>query len=467
MRTLVPLTVLTVGCSAPNDEPTPSQRTLPELAPAVDVDPDPRVVEIHLVAEPGDVEILPGSSTAMWTYRDENASAQARAVGPLIEAKVGDRLVVRLTNALPDSTTLHWHGLRLPNEMDGNPMVSGSIDPGASATVDFVLQDAGLFWYHPHVDSDQQVERGLQGALLVRGDDEPEPDVERVLMLDDVDLDESGALVLEPSMDDLMFGRRGNVLLVNGAIPGGASAQPGSLERWRVVNSANGRFFALALAQRSLRVIGGDGGLAATSIDLDEVVIAPGERTDVLVTIPGERGDVLELVTGAVPRGPDGADEGPFTLIELSLDSDLGVVWPTPEVVRDIEPLVVDAATVTRSFELTSQMDSPAGPIFFINDQRWPFNQPLHVDFGQTEIWKLVNDGEHEHPFHLHGLFFQVLDKDGVPEPVLSWKDTVQVSAGGTTRFVVRYDAPGMWMYHCQILEHAELGMMGDLHVME
>ena len=104
--------------------------------------------------------------------------------------------------------------------------------------------------------------------------------------------------------------------------------------------------------------------------------------------------------------------------------------------------------------------------MFTINDQRWPLNTPVHVDHGDVEIWEVVNEGEHDHPFHLHGLRFQVLDRDGVAEPTLGWKDTVRVAPRGTTRLAVTYEEPGMWKFHCSIPEHAERGMMGDLMVM-
>jgi len=132
-----------------------------------------------------------------------------------------------------------------------------------------------------------------------------------------------------------------------------------------------------------------------------------------------------------------------------------------------LEALPVDEGTAVRRFELDHQAGMGVGAVFTVNGQRWPLNTPVHVDFGATEIWEIVNLGDHEHPFHLHGMSFQILDRDGVGEPTLGWKDTVRVGPRGTTRIAVRYDELGMWMFHCTIPEHAERGMMGDLHVME
>jgi FtsP/CotA-like multicopper oxidase with cupredoxin domain len=335
-----------VGCAASSNEPA-IESEWSALVPAVDLDPDPDVVEIELVAEVASVELVPGIVTEVWAYRDAgNPEAEASVPGPLVEAELGDRFVVHLRNELPQGTTVHWHGLRLPDAMDGNPMVSGSIATGESATAEFVLRDDGLHWYHPHVYADEQIQRGLQGAVVVHGPDEPDADVERVLVLDDVMLDDDGAIVLEPTDDDLMLGRRGNVLLVNGRTPTVATAGAGTVERWRLVNTSNGRFFALAFAGSSFTVVGWDGGPVADPYETDELVIAPGERYDVLVSIAGEVGDHLLLETTPFARGGGVEDPGPFTLLELQLDAppaDGAATIDPPQ--RTIAPIEVDDST--------------------------------------------------------------------------------------------------------------------------
>jgi FtsP/CotA-like multicopper oxidase with cupredoxin domain len=346
---------------------------------------------------------------------------------------------------------VHWHGLRLPEAMDGNPMVSGLIDPGGSFTYDFVLRDPGLHWYHPHAFADEQIERGLQGPLLVRGLEEPEVATERVL-----------------THDDVMYGRRGNVILVNGQLPATVTAAAGSVERWRLVNTSNGRFFQLALSDAPLRVIGWDGGPVVQPYQTDALVIAPGERYDVLVTLDGEAGSTLVLETLPFARGLGASDGGPYSVLTLALVEPDGPpevmpALPTPAIV----PLTIDPDSVVRRFELDHTSGTGPGATFTVNGERWPLNTPIHVRRGATEVLELVNLGGHEHPFHLHGMFFQVLERDGVGEPALGWKDTVRIGPHGTTRIAVRYDEPGMWMFHCTIPEHSERGMMGDLHVME
>lgn len=455
------------ACTA--TEPSDVTREWSPLVAATDLDPDPDVVEIELVAEIATVELVDGIATEVWAYRDAGSPDAVSSVpGPLIEAALGDRLVVHLRNELPEGTTLHWHGLRVPEAMDGNPMNGGTIPSGESATVDFVLRDPGLHWYHSHLFADEQIHRGLQGALVVRGPDEPVADTERVLVLDDIGLDASAEVQLEPSTDDLMLGRRGNTLLVNGRVPAVATARGGTIERWRVVNTSNGRHFALALGDAPLTVVGWDTGPVAEPYAIDVLVVAPGERYDVLVPIEGAPGERLRLETLAVERGGGMVDSGPYTLLELQLDAGSTGAAPQPVApARAVDALTVDDTTATRRFVLDHETGNAAGSVFTINGLRWPLAPPVHVMLGATEIWEIANDSEHEHPFHLHGFAFQVLDRDGIAEPTLGWKDTVRVARQGTTRIVVRYSELGMWMFHCTIPEHAERGMMADLHVME
>ncbi len=464
MRHALATASLVLGCTPPDDAPA---RLLAEVAAAVDLNPDPRVVEVELVAEVAEIELLPGTVTEVWAYRDAaDPQAVATLPGPRIEAELGDRLIVHLHNELPQGTTLHWHGLRVPELMDGNPMISGTVMSGSSTTVDIELRDAGLHWYHPHVYADEQIQRGLQGPLLVRAPDDPVAATERVLVLDDVALGDDGAIGLDANQDDIVFGRRGDVLLVNGAIPGVARARAGAVERWRLLNSSNGRFFALQLADLPLRVIGWDGGLLTESYETRELVIAPGERYDVLVQLDGDPGELLQLETRA-PRPDPGDDGGPYTLVRFELGGPRASDELPPLPPRTIEPLAFDPDTPQR-FELehTPGEREGTGAIFTINGERWPLNLPIHVDQDQVEAWDVVNLGEHRHPFHLHGMSFQVLSIDGVTQPLLGWKDTVRVEPESTTRIAVRYENPGMWMFHCTIPEHAERGMMGDLHVM-
>ena len=447
-----------VAC-APSAETEPVDETLRRLAVATDLDPSERVVEIDLVAAAGVTQLEDGVVSSVLAYRDGgDLQATVAVPGPLIEANVGDRLVVHFRNELPSfSTTVHWHGLRLPVEMDGNPMVSGVVEPGGGFEYDFVLRDAGLFWYHPHVDTDVQLESGLQGILLVREADPPPVDRERIFVLDDVALEPDGTIDIELGDEDAMLGRRGPIVTVNGGPPGRIVSSPRAVERWRFVNTANGRYFDVSAEGLTFRVIGWDAGFIAAPYDVESIRIAPGERYDVLVQLPDDEGE-YEAVTRALDRGQRLVDES-APLFEVAVRGRAlasTVVDPNPM----IEPMP-DTEEVRR-FALRSDLDGAGAPAFFINDQRWPLNTPLEVQAGDVDVWEVVNDEDHHHPFHIHGLFFQTLDP---PPGTIGWKDTVDVAPRSTVRLAVPYGELGTWMFHCQIPEHAERGMMGDLVV--
>ncbi len=452
------LAVLCIGCSS-----DPTLAPVPDLPRAIDMNPDPNIVEVTLVAAAASTVYVDGRATDVLAYRDGAVEGSVATVpGPMIEATQGNRLIVHFRNELSDrESSIHWHGLRLPIEMDGVEAIAA----GASFDYDFTLLDAGWFWYHPHIETDEQIELGLQGQLLVRGANEPAIAVERTFVLDDVDVDDRGQLRIEPSHDDLALGRRGDTLLVNGKPPGSIVAAPGSVERWRVVNTSNGRFFDLQLDGIALRVIGWDGGLIPQPYDVDHLVIAPGERYDVVVALDRPRGRALTLQTLEVQRGHGGVDAGPLGLVRIELD---GAAIPRDEVPTagpSITKLPVSPQTMSRRFALSESLDGPQGAVFFINNQRWPLNTPVDVRLGDVEIWEVVNEAEAEHPVHVHGHFVQVLDRDGVPETQLGWKDTFVIGPKSTVRAALRYDAPGMWMFHCQIPEHAELGLTADIDV--
>jgi len=252
----------------------------------VDLDPDPHVIEVDLEARPAEVEYLPGRKTTVWTYN-------GTVPGPRLEARVGDRVVVNFRNSLPEPTTIHWHGLRVPAEMDGTHAMHSPIPPGGTFRYAFELLDAGTFWYHPHVRSDVQVEKGLHGAIVVHGAGEPAAAAEHTLVLDDVWLREDGSIV-EGNPGTAMLGRQGNVLLVNGRPRPIAGVRAGERQRWHFVNAANARYFRLSVPGQKLTLIGVDGGLLETPREVEELLLTPGERADVLFTpagAPGSRTD--------------------------------------------------------------------------------------------------------------------------------------------------------------------------------
>jgi FtsP/CotA-like multicopper oxidase with cupredoxin domain len=457
---LLAIVALATACAEAHDDAPPSA----ELVPAVDVDADPAAVEYALVAEVATAEYLPGKPAEVWAYRDENADdGRAGVPGPLLRARLGDAVLVRLRNDLPVPTTIHWHGVRVPAGADGTSASQVEIPPGESYEYAFTAVDAATFWYHPHVEADVQIERGLYGALVVDHPDDPPVDVDRMLVLDDVKLEASGELSEQTNALDLMLGRQGNVLLVNGVQQPTLPARSGTRERWRFVNAANGRYFNLAVEGRTWTVIGGDGGLLPAPLEQDTLLIAPGERYDVVVDL--DDAGPLAVQTLHYDRGHDIPDPGPLPLFALDVEAAPPAVPASLGPAGAVEPLVVDDATPVRSIVLSEDDSDANNPRFMIDGKVFPDHAPVEVALDGLEIWEIVNEAEMDHPFHVHGLFFQLLDARGVPDVSRGWKDTLNIPRESSVRFAIRFDNPGDWMFHCHILEHAERGMMSMLHV--
>ncbi len=459
-----------------------------ELEPLVDQNPDPTIFEADLVAAIDNVELVPGAVTEAWVYKP-TADAPASVPGPLIDVEEGTRVIIHFTNLLDEPTTIHWHGLVLPAVMDGAPDdgpedgPGAGIAPGASFDFDFVAGDAALYWFHPHLRGDVQVERGLYGAFRVREREPITVDRERIFVLDDVVLDAEGAIAPPaegPAMSadgtrmtfEGMMGRQGNRLLVNGASNPIVDVVAGSVERWRIVNVANSRFFRLVLPGHTFVVIGTDGGLVPVPRTVDELLLSPGERVDVLVQMAGAPGARTALLTRHHVRGHDMDDPGDLTLATVVVGDATALATPMPATSRDIPRLVAGATTQT--VKMGEEVLRGARVGFSLNGEMWPNVTPLAARLGDEETWSIVNETDMDHPFHLHGFPFQVVDRrplDGgvtEAESFLAWKDTVIVGPRQALRFVVRYDGfPGAWMFHCHILEHAERGMMSMVMVEE
>ena len=437
--------------------------TLPD---APDLNADPRIVEINLDARVTTVEIAPGTLvTDAWTYN-------GGLPGPLIRVRVGDRLIVHFTNRLPEPTTVHWHGIRVPIQMDGVPGASQpNVEPGGTFTYDFIVPDAGLYWYHPHVMSAAQVGFGLYGALLV---EDPSENVgvedELVIVLSDIGLNPRGGFE-DPNSGGstgMAFGREGTDVLVNGRKQPTLRVRSGAPQRWRIVNAAKSRYFLLDLDGVIFRKIGGDGGLQEASQDSRDVLIAAGERVDLIVTPKLAPGATVDLVSLLFNRGYGSTEfrniERLITLV--GSDQPAYSAPPLPVVTRAIAPLdPTGAKRVT--IDLTISQATNGRFEYGINGVAFAKDKPLYANPGETQIWTVRNMTKWSHPFHIHGFFFQGLDDAGQPVRPLAWKDTVDVPFDKTLSFIVRFDddRPGAWMYHCHILDHADGGLMGTVIV--
>jgi FtsP/CotA-like multicopper oxidase with cupredoxin domain len=433
-----------------------------KLVEAADTNPDPKIVEITLEARVSPLEIAPGVRTDAWTYN-------GGLPGPLIRARRGDRLIVHFSNSLPQSTTVHWHGIQVPIEMDGVPGVSQPpVQPGGTFTYDFVVPDAGLFWYHPHVMSAAQVGFGLYGPLLVADPDDPvKVEDELVLVLSDIATDDNGKLHAADSGGILgaLLGREGNHVLVNGKVRPTISVRDGALQRWRIVNTAKSRYFELVLGDgQPFELIGVDGGQMEYSLKRWTIVLGPGERADVLVA-PRLTGQTLTLITNPFNRGFGSTEYRAAEDLIVFERADMPSVPAAelPKVTRDIPAMSAEGATPIAIDLVMTKEQGITG--FAIEGGPFWRKSAVRAAVGDTQFWTITNKAIWAHPIHLHGFFFQEVDEKGVPLSPRAWKDTIHVPVDSTRRFLVKLDRRGSWMYHCHILDHAEIGLMSTVDV--
>ena len=417
--------------------------------------PGGSVIRVALDARETEWEFTRGVKTRAWAYNGQ-------VPGPVLEGNVGDVLEVKFTNQLPEPSTIHWHGLRLPAPMDGTEHVQPSVKPGETFTYRFLLRDAGTFWYHPHFHETTQLEMGLYGALIVRGPDEPRLDAERVLVLDDLKLDRNGQIRPLGGFVESHDGRQGRTLLINGRQSPELTMAAGQVERWRIVNASSARYVRLSLGGKAFTLLGTDGGLLNSPVTTEALLMTPADRIDVAVgpfaaneTIPLEslkydRRVIARNRIELLGRIRVGAPEASGAAI--------------PRTMRLIEPLVSGPVTPTREVHLGVRPSLRTGVKFVINSEAHHRDKPVKV--GELQVWDIVNDTLMDHPFHLHGFFFQVVEVNGRAPAFLSWEDTVNVPPRGRVRIAwLPDDRPGEWMYHCHILEHHASGMMAHFEV--
>ena len=433
-----------------------------KLQEPADRNPDPKIVEIELVAKPADIQI-DGKTVHAWTYN-------GGIPGPLIKTHVGDRLIVHFKNELDEPTTVHWHGVRVPIEMDGVPEISQpEVKKGESFTYDFVVRDAGLYWYHPHVMSAAQVGFGLYGALLVEDPaDEVGVDDQVTIVLSDISFDAKGKL--EPADSGgsagMVFGREGDYVLANGRRRPTLQARPGAPQRWRIVNAAKSRFFYLDLDGQPFTVIGSDGGLLEKAVTTDILLVTPGERVDVIVAPKGKAGAPLALRAMLYNRGYGSVEyRSVEEVMMIEFTKEAPVAAKPVNVMRAVPAVSTEGATPVDVVLTLPPMKNNKSE-FQVNGQPFWSAKPFLAKLGEKQLWIVKNESEWDHPFHLHGFFFQVIDEKGEAVRPLAWKDTVNVPMKTTVRLLVTFDErPGQWMFHCHILDHADGGLMGTVMV--
>lgn len=435
---------------------TGAERVAPIFAnppEAEDLDEDPAVVHVRLVAAPAThVFELPDEEGG--PVEVEGYAYNGTLPGPTIRARLGDTVIVELENELPDPTTVHWHGLEVPFEVDGVPWMMEPVAAGESATYTFTVEQAGTFWYHPHFDSHLQVDAGLYGAFVVEDPAEPAADEELILVLDDWDM--AGFGTPTGGEDDHGMDGLAGRWTVGGLVEPRVELRGGTRARVRVIDVSNTGYLWLSWPEP--RVIARDQGLLPAPLE-EPTVLGPGDRLEAEWLV-GESGFTVEDLGWSQHGGATGmASE----LLSVSVLDPAPAPAPADRAWSGEAPGEDPGRT---DLVYVFSGDTGSGE-WFINGEQWPDVTIASLALGEEAILEVRNVSPTSHPFHLHGMAFEVLSQDGVPPAVRMIEDTIDIPIYGIMRARILADNPGDWMAHCHILPHAEGGMMTVLRVEE
>jgi FtsP/CotA-like multicopper oxidase with cupredoxin domain len=439
------------------------------------------IVEHRLIVGPAKASLVgpPHAETAVWSYN-------GRVPGPEIRARQGSRLRIVVENRLAEDTTVHWHGLRVPNAMDGVPhLTQRPIGPGESFTYEFDLPDAGTYWYHPHQRSFEQVGRGLYGPLIVEEQAPLPVDREMVWVLDDWRLLPDAQISDDfGNFGDISHnGRVGNTVTVNGRIAETVAVRSGERLRLRLINAANARIFGLEFAGHRPRVISYDGQPVTPHEPEDgRVVLGPAMRADLLLDLTGQPGErftitdsfyrdlayrLLDLAYEDAPKRPRPPGELPPLAANTLPEPDLADA-ERHEVTFGGGMMggMMQAMMGGRRVDMREMMhNGMAWTINGIAATGHVMDPLLTLQRGRTYRLALDNQTAWHHPIHLHGHSFRVLARNGAPTHRREWQDTVLMAPRERIDIAFVADNPGDWMFHCHILEHQAGGMMGVIRV--
>lgn len=421
---------------------------------------DPVSHDYELIAAPRELELVAGHLTPAWCYGGQ-------APGLELRARQGDWLRVRFTNHLPEPTTIHWHGIRVPLDMDGVPYVSQlPVLPGESFDYRFKVEDAGSFWYHPHTTSAAQLGRGLVGPLIVEERAPSGFTHERTLCLKSWHLDKQGAFTaFSVPREAARGGTPGVLSTVNGEHAPALELPAGQVVRLRILNLDNTLTYRLNLSGGEARIYAIDGHPVAPRALGKAYWLGPGMRLDLALQAPSP-GEEVSL------------RNGPLRLATLTGVGDMGEpVWPEALPRNPIpEPDIEQAETLRFNFEWSGTLSSDAGAgdaftFWQVNGQAWDINDKTCADRpiatlkkGRHYIFELRNLSQYQHPIHLHGMTFKVIASNR--KRIDPWfTDTYLLGKNETARIALVADNPGVWMFHCHVIDHMETGLMAAIEV--
>lgn len=418
----------------------------------------PNKAEFYLSPQLSKREFISGKEIETYGYNGDY-------LGPVIRVKKGDEVSVFVKNALNEDTTVHWHGLEVDAKYDGGP--HSKIKPGETWNPRFTVnQPAATLWYHPHLmhKTGEQVYKGLAGLFYIEDEFSESLNIPKEYGVDDVPLiiqdkkiDSNGKSEYKLGMHDVMMGLQGGTILVNGAINPYLEVPQGKV-RLRLLNGSNARIYELLFSNnQTFHQIASDGGFLESPVEMSKIVISPAERAELIVDFSDyKKGDIVELLN-------EGTVFMKFIVLEKKQKA-----YDIPRNLVQIERISPSQAVNIRTFVFQGM-----GRDVNINGKQMDMNRiDEYLKLNSTEIWEISNEskgmmGGMAHPFHAHGIQFQVLDRDGNPPPAneSGWKDTILVYPGEKVRAIATFKHVGIFMYHCHILEHEDAGMMGQFKV--
>ena len=434
---------------------------IPPLAESEVDDEGRRVFDLTL--QKGHADLGRDEESATW-------GVNGSYLGPTLRAKRGEEVLVNVTNDLDEESTLHWHGMHLPAEMDGGPhqMITEGDTWSPTWRID---QPAATLWYHPHPHGEtaEHVYKGVAGMFILDDRKEKALALPKTYGVDDIPV-----IVQDKEFDGVELdttpglfesnGILGDTVLVNGT-PGPYLDVTTQRVRLRLLNASNARVYNFHFSDdREYDVIAGDGGLLPAPVRLDHLLLSPGERAEIVVELePGET-TVLRSDEQDAGNRFTGADDR-FDVLQLRAADRLA---PSPEVPDTLAPapdLDPDDVVQTREFELSGTS---------INGDEMDMDRiDATVELDTTERWRVSNRDGNTHNFHVHDVQFVVESLDGGPPPpeLAGWKDTIFLPEGSEADLLVRFtdyaDPDSPYMYHCHLLRHEDSGMMGQFVVVE
>ncbi len=444
-----------------NEQEKESGNKLPIPPLLEDIDPEEGKAEFDLNIQYGKKEFIPGFETDTLGYNGDY-------LGPIIKVNKGDEVKINVNNTLDEPTTVHWHGLEVSAEMDGGP--HQVIEPNSIWHPYFKIdQPAATLWYHPHLmhSTGEQVYKGLAGLIYIQDENSMKLNIPKEhgvndipLIIQDKRFTDNGQIPYILGMDDLMNGFYGDTALVNGVINPELDVK-NEVIRLRFLNGSNARSYDFNFSDSNeFYQIASDGGFLEESVKMDNFSLAPAERVEILLDLSHYSiGDKITL------------RDSNYNLMTINIVEESNEAIQVPKDLVEIIDYDLDQLVRSRSFVMSGM-----GPMVSINGKQMDMDRiDEKPNLNELEEWIISNDsagmgmmmGSTPHPFHVHGVQFRIIERNGKSPPLneRGWKDTVMLENGDEVKILVKFRKKGLFMYHCHILEHEDSGMMGQFLV--